>query len=420
MESVDSMPKPLPWKTWIKHAMWYLTDGLVCLFPSKHDPDLILLIRLDNIGDFVLWFESAKRIAGSYRRLGKRVVLLAPSAWATWAEGFEIFDQVISLDRSRFVSDLVYRFRMELDIRRFGFETAILCSYSRNWYSGDTIIRTCGSKHRIGSIGDPEFSTSHERRLSRGWYSRLLPASKATLMELERNAEFAGQILEEPALAPKIADLTPHLDASITQRLLHRYGIFGRFYVLFPGASESIKRWPVDNFREIACRLYEQTGWLGVICGGAEDRGLAAELRHTAASPLLDLTGRTDLMQLTQVLSAASFLLSNDTVAVHLAAALRISTVCPLGGGYVGRFLPYSKGAGIPIGPAVVTRQMDCFDCRWVCRFARDTSGAAPCVSEIGVNAVWFETLNLLNRAVAQRTAKVGSRETMQRLPAAV
>lgn len=383
----------MPWKSFVRYATYYLLDSVVCLLPTRNDSDLILLIRLDNIGDFVLWLDSAERISRHYRQAGKRVILLASNVWAAWAQELNVFDQVISLDRSRLRTDLLFRFRMQAALRRLGCETAILASYSHDWYAGDTIVRTSGSRVRIGSIGDPKFGTPMERWFSHRWFTKLIPASSVPMMELDRNAEFTSALLETSGPA-RLADLSPSVSR---QTVLQEFGISGHFYVLFPGASEAIKRWPAENFASIAERMYRQTGWLGVICGNGDDALLASAICAPAGPLLLNLAGRTSLSQLTAILSAADLLVSNDTAAVHIAAALRVRTVCALGGGHFGRFLPYAPDAEeFPILPVSVIHPMDCFHCDWKCIYPLRPGDPAPCIAQISVDKVWLQVRNLL------------------------
>ena len=103
-------------------------------------------------------------------------------------------------------------------------------------------------------------------------------------------------------------------------------------YVLCPGASFEIKRWPEANYAELAKLIFMRTGWRGIVCGGTEDREAAASLCAAATAPLLNWAGRTSISELSAILSQARLLVANDTGAAHIAAALGTPTVCLLGG----------------------------------------------------------------------------------------
>ena len=381
-------------RAFAQRAVWYAVDSLVCLTPKGRDTASVLLIRLDNIGDFVLWIDSAQHIARHYRRLGKRVLLVAPTVWAGWAEELGLFDEVIAIDRPRLGTDLLFRWKLLVSIRRRGCATAILPAYSHDWSSGDVVIRTCGSREKIGWAGDPGYGFPLERRIGNGWYNRLLPATAGRLMELARNAEFASALLETP-VAASTADLTRH---AAGKAIAQQHGLQTPYYVLFPGASEAMRRWPLNNFKQVAQRVHAQTGWMGVVCGTAADLAIADQLCAEAGAPVLNLAGKTTLSELTGLLSTASLLVSNDTASVHIAAALGVPTVAALGGGHVDRFLPYlPESSPFRILPQAVTHPMDCFDCGWWCKFPLGPDDPAPCVANIALEHVWQQIAALLS-----------------------
>jgi ADP-heptose:LPS heptosyltransferase len=93
------------------------------------------------------------------------------------------------------------------------------------------------------------------------------------------------------------------------------------FFILIPGSSprHTAKRWPAKRYGELARQLFEASGLLPVIVGGAGEEGLAAEI--SAACPAaIDLVGRTELTSLVDLADAAAFAIGNDTGATHIAA----------------------------------------------------------------------------------------------------
>ena len=66
----------------------YLLDS-ICLLLSKSPVDktnTVLIVRLDNIADFVLWCPSAKQLRIQYPAVQYRIVLAANKSWAPLAE----------------------------------------------------------------------------------------------------------------------------------------------------------------------------------------------------------------------------------------------------------------------------------------------------------------------------------------------
>jgi ADP-heptose:LPS heptosyltransferase len=94
------------------------------------------------------------------------------------------------------------------------------------------------------------------------------------------------------------------------------------FFILIPGSSprHTAKRWPARRYGELARQLFEATGILPVIIGGAGEEVLAAEIRAECPAAI-DLVGRTELTRLVDLADAAAFAIGNDTGATHIAAA---------------------------------------------------------------------------------------------------
>lgn len=125
---------------------------------------------------------------------------------------------------------------------------------------------------------------------------------------------------------------------------------------LAPGAAYGpAKQWDVSRFSATARWWLEQGGRV-VVVGTASDRG-AGERIASDVPGALDLTGKTAMVELMSVLTAARCVVANDSGAMHLAAALGTPGVA-----IFGSTDPVSTG---PIGaPWVVVReQVDCSPC---------------------------------------------------------
>jgi heptosyltransferase-2 len=87
-----------------------------------------------------------------------------------------------------------------------------------------------------------------------------------------------------------------------------------------PGAAYGrAKQWPPDRFGRLAGLLHQRLGVVSVLVGSRADRGAA---RETGPGPhLVDLVGETDLPALAGLLTRCRGFVSNDSGAMHLAAA---------------------------------------------------------------------------------------------------
>jgi ADP-heptose:LPS heptosyltransferase len=383
----------------------YLTnlcvDTIVALSrkATRHS-ERVLVIRVDAIGDFVLWLDAAKATVKHYRGQGKGVTLVANAAWAAWAEELKVFDEVLFLEKGAFDKNLLYRYRFERRVRALGCSIAVQPTYTREWLFGDALVRTCGATERIGSTGCSSTIPSWQLRISDRWYTRLIPADPSPCMELVRNAEFVRG-LGDARFRAKVVDLRGRDLNEVDKSFVAAIPAHRDYYVLFPGAGWEGRQWTLSNFVAVAEWLHERTGWHGVICGGQADRGVAETICRQCSAPLLNWVGCTDLPQMVNILSGSQFLLTNETSATHIAAAVGIPTVCVLGGGHYGRFMPYKveerDDRSLPIA---VVHPMPCFDCNWQCIYERPSGGPVPCIEQITVAEVSHAISQLLGLLV--------------------
>ena len=100
---------------------------------------------------------------------------------------------------------------------------------------------------------------------------------------------------------------------------------------LAPGAAYGgAKRWPPEYFAELT-RMFADDGIGSVLIGSPADAATAREVTRAIASPVLSLVGRTDLPTLAGVLASCRALVSNDSGAMHLAAAIGTPVVAVFG-----------------------------------------------------------------------------------------
>jgi heptosyltransferase-2 len=100
-----------------------------------------------------------------------------------------------------------------------------------------------------------------------------------------------------------------------------------------PGAAfGGAKRWPAARFAATIDAL-ARDGVRAVVIGAAADAGAAADVLSAVHSsvPPIDLVGATDLSTLAAVLVHCRRLLTNDSGAMHFAAALGVDVTAVFG-----------------------------------------------------------------------------------------
>ena len=101
-----------------------------------------------------------------------------------------------------------------------------------------------------------------------------------------------------------------------------------------PGAAYGhAKRWPPARVADVASRLARERGAVPVLVGTAADRSAGIEIESALPADVraVNLIGRTDLRLLAGVLARCRAFVSNDSGAMHLAAALGVPVTAIFG-----------------------------------------------------------------------------------------
>ena len=379
-----------------KSLLFYLFDSLALSnvqFSRRNKLKLILIIRQDAIGDFVIWLDTAKEYRSLYPPDKYKIVLVGNKIWCDLAEELPYWDKVISLDVKQFKSFSSYRRNILRKVRSLGAQIAVQPTFSREFYHGDSLVRASNAFQKVSSAGDMSNRNKLKKWLADCWHTELIPASQGQMSELERNAEFFSSLSRMAHFAkfPKL--YLPKI------KLPQNYAK-NKFYVMIPGASADMKKWPVMFFSTLAEKIYRNTGWNGLICGTKNEYHLGEQILKTCTAPLENIAGKTELVELSGFLSQSQLIITNDTGTAHISSAVGTSTVCILGGGHFGRFVPYPDLPGQTNKIKAVFHKMHCYGCNWECVYTFNDGEPAPCIANVSVDEVWEEVEKIIESEV--------------------
>lgn len=125
-----------------------------------------------------------------------------------------------------------------------------------------------------------------------------------------------------------------------------------------PGAAfGTAKRWPAERFAELAGRLTRELGAVPIFFGSQEETPLVESLLPQAGNAAVSLAGKTSLGDFMGLIPGCDLYISNDTGAMHAAAALGVPTLAIFG--------PTDEQATRPLGPHVqlVVGRAECRPC---------------------------------------------------------
>jgi len=151
----------------------------------------------------------------------------------------------------------------------------------------------------------------------------------------------------------ELLEACPQLEEQIKRPLI----------ALHPGARVELKRWPAVNYRRLADGLSRRTGARIAVTGSADERQLGEEvLAGLSARSGVNLCGRLSIRALAALYARADVVVSNDSMPIHLAAAV--------GGRVAAIFGPSKPRETAPLGAAnrVIVKP---FPCRYTCDESR-------------------------------------------------
>ncbi|HMM74527.1 MAG TPA: glycosyltransferase family 9 protein [Gammaproteobacteria bacterium] len=123
-----------------------------------------------------------------------------------------------------------------------------------------------------------------------------------------------------------------------------------RRLVLAPGANWPGKRWPAAAYAALAHELRAEFDAL-ILLGNAADAAALAGRLDAIELPILDLMGRTSLLEAAAVMRQATLFVGNDSGLGHLASAAGLPSVTVFGPGRPERYRPWGARAKVVMAP---------------------------------------------------------------------
>jgi ADP-heptose:LPS heptosyltransferase len=295
----------------------------------------MLVIRVDAIGDYVLTRNFFKTLHESVRYKDYSLTLILNATVKDMAEHYDgdCFDNFISIDRKKFHHNPFYRYGILKSVYENGYAICVNPMYSREKLYGDLIAAISNAPERIGGAGCIVPEDKFQDVLDNSMYTRLIPVSANKMFEFSRNKEFFEKFLEKDSglTAPEL----PVAQSSVFK---------GKYFLIATGAQKEFRRWSKENFTGLVKDLLSYSDLEIVLAGSNQDKDTATHILNAANSTRVhNFCGKTLLPEYVNLIGNAVLVISNDTAAVHIAAACKVPFVCISNGNHLGRFSPYPK-----------------------------------------------------------------------------
>lgn len=268
----------------------------------------VLVIKLSALGDFVLALGAMRAVREFHP--SARITLLTTPPYEEFARTCPYFDVVETDGRPeglKATNALLSRLRKAKYDIIYDFQTS---GRTRNYYS----VLSRGGKAPLWSGHHEKAAFFHDNPARAGMHSIDRLAEQLEVAGVAPQGRWLGKSGPFPDLGwvrPKLGD-PPRLSPAY-------FGIQKPYMLLIPGASEhrEAKRWPIENYAELARRIAD-LGITPVVIGGKAESAIAQELVKREPR-VKNLVTRTDLFQIVTLAETAVFVVGNDTGPMHMA-----------------------------------------------------------------------------------------------------
>ena len=273
------------------------------------DPKRILIVKLSSLGDIV---QSLPVVALLHEKYPvAEITWIANSKYIELLELVPDINKVIPFERTRWGKALrFYKTLKEFigfirNIRRQHFDLVLDL---QGLFRSGLITFLSRAPNRIG------FAEAREGAFL--FYNHKIEVPSKKINAVERYLRLAKYLGCEPMGLYKepVFNINP-----VFERLFKQDQ---SYIAINPGGRWLTKHWPVQRFVQLIDKLQKRYGIKMVLVGDENDKSIAADIVSQAKIPVTDLTGKTNLRQLTSLLGGCKLLITNDSGPMHLAGAL--------------------------------------------------------------------------------------------------
>lgn len=270
----------------------------------------ILLVQTGFLGDLVLSTPVIANIKALYPK-AELTVLTTPLA-ADLVRSHPAVSQVLTFDKRKSQKGLAGLFDMQKRIRREKF--AIVFSLHKS-YRTALLLFLAGIPKRYG-FKEAAASFIYSKTAKRSDQAHDVLRNLAIFRCIGKEPE---ELLQEMKIALPADAIAKAESLLATKNAKPLVGIA-------PGSVWATKRWTSEGFSVLAKALASQ-GFQVVLIGGPDDAEIASEVESSAALPLVNLIGKTSLIESAAVIAKLDLLVCNDSAPLHLASASKTPVV---------------------------------------------------------------------------------------------
>lgn len=347
----------------------------------------LVLVRTDRIGDYVIWHDTIA--AYKQRYSNKNVLLICNDSILTLAREESFFTEILCYNINKIKQDVKYAISFVNKLKLIKTETLINPIWERIWYA-DIFSMAIKAHHKIAIAPKKKigwFADYYDR-----YYDEIIDCI-GYVSEIEADEGFVKKAIWQEY---NYGNYPLVVSADVS-------AIDTPYAVISFSTSITKRNWPIERFSKVIDVIPNK--YKIVLTGaGTYDESCAKIITEQVEDPgrILNFVGKTTIPEMVSIISKASFVLGNDSAAVHIASATNVPSVAILSGAHYQRFLPYPSNVNLKYSPRVVINKMDCYNCDYHCIFPDEEP--FECIKRIMVESVVEEIKNIIEEIKVLQT----------------
>ena len=327
--------------------------------------DKMLVIRVDGIGDLLNSTPAISLLRENYP--SAEITVLACPVNAAVLIGNPDVDRILIFDRDGKHRGFLAQFQFYHELRRERFQL-VVAMQTAMW--SHLVAFLSGAPYRLG-----RYQKRFKSTLTHVWRGKY---PKGETHEVDRNLQLVRLICKGEGKRKLVFHLSPDEVATAKARIAS-WGISAETFLIgiHPGGSSFDKRWPENQYAELADRLARHYNATILLLRGPGEDALTHNIQKAMRSTAIIHAPET-IRELGALLSCCDLVVCNDSGPMHLAAALDVPTVAIFGPTDHVAWHPLSENASI------VRRDMPCWPCS-----AHKCKIGWECTKKLPVEPVW-------------------------------
>lgn len=372
-------------------AILYYVDGIMIPFLPKtkyvkRKKKQVLVIYNQFLGDGVIWRCSYIHLRKLYPKDKYEITLLCQKGLNKIYEIDNVFDKIIQMNFNKSTFSLSERFKNYKALRSVYYDIVLDPGGIYEWTTNILCTRMALSIEKIG-VRDINLKCYCSLRKINKIYSKIVEIKEENLHLIEFYSRFLSGISDKKiAVGLEKFNTTPN-----------KFKLPKKYYIVFPGASTSLKRWNLKKYAELSKRIYNKTRLKLVLLGTASDKEIMEEFKKLLTVPYIDLFSKTNLNDYIDIITNCSLVITNDTSAYHIAVMQETPVVLISGLYTYNRYMLYNfKRMNEFKKPVLVMGKCDNIDCYNRCPYLKKHNKNWPCLESITVEDAWKKIKTML------------------------